>query len=157
MPDHTKKGELIAEIQGAGHEVLVTKLSDGLTELQAIKLEAELIAAFGVVENGGLLLNSVRPSGVAKGRRRDVVVPTGAPEKAQLGLSLLLGAVLELAKANPNGVTNAEVCHSLGLHSNYGGGSKDYLSWSLIGLLMQDGQLKRDDRMGKGKHIAQVR
>jgi hypothetical protein len=157
VPDSTKKGQLITEIKNAGHEVLVTKISDDLTELQAIKLEAELIAAFGLAENGGLLLNSVRPSGVAKGRTRDVVIPAGAPEKAQLGLSLLLDAVLELAKANPKGVTNAEVCHSLGLHSNYGGGSKDYLSWSLIGLLMQDGQLRRDDRIRKGKHIAQVR
>ena len=109
VPDATRKGQLIAEIKRAGREVLVTKVSEDLTELQAIKLEAELIAAFGLAENGGLLLNSVRPSGAAKGRVRDVVLPTGALEKAQLGLSLLLDAVLELAKANPKGVTNAEV------------------------------------------------
>jgi hypothetical protein len=39
--------------------------------------------------------------------------------------------------------------------NNYGGGSKDYLSWSLLGLLMQEGKLKRDDTVGK--HVAQVR
>jgi uncharacterized protein len=84
-------------------------------------------------------------------------VPLGAAEKAQLGLQLLQDAVLELAKANPTGVTNSETCHALGLHSNYGGGSKDYLRWSLLGLLMQDGKLRRDDAVGKGKHVAQVR
>ena len=123
-PDSTKKGQLIAEIQKDGHDVLVSKVCEDLSELQAIRLEAELIAALGVKETGGLLLNSVRPTGVAQGRKRDVVIPDGTPEKAQLGLNLLLDAVLELAKANPNGVTNADVCHALGLHSNYGGGSR---------------------------------
>jgi len=65
--------------------------------------------------------------------------------------------VLELAKANAKGVTNSDVCHSLGLHSNYAGGSKDYLSWSVIGLLMQEGRLKRVDSGGRGYHQAQVR
>jgi hypothetical protein len=48
------------------------------------------------------------------------------------------------AQANDGGITNAEVCHSLGLHSNYAGGSKDYLSWSILGLLMKEGRLKRE-------------
>jgi uncharacterized protein len=157
LPDKTKKGLRIADIKKAGSDVLVTKACEGLTELQAIRLEAELIAVFGLAETGGLLLNSVRPSGLAKGRNRGMVLPTGAAEKAQLGLTLLQDAVMELAQANPGGVTNSDVCHSLGLHSNYGGGSKDYLSWSVIGLLMQEGRLKRDDSLGKGRHFAQVR
>jgi len=156
-PDQTQKGRLISEIKAAGQEVLVSKVCENLSEIQAIRLEAELIAALGLKDSGGLLLNSVRPTGVARGRQRDLVIPTGVVEKAQLALSLLLDSVLELAKANPNGVTNADVCHTLGLHSNYGGGSKDYLSWSLIGLLMQNGQLKRDDSKGKGRHVPQVR
>jgi hypothetical protein len=87
-----------------------------------------------------------------------MILPTEAAEKAQLGLTLLQDAVMELAQANPNGVTNSDDCHSLGLHSNYGGGSKDYLSWSVIGLLIQEeGRLRRDDSQGKGRHFAQVR
>jgi uncharacterized protein len=46
-PDNTRKGRRIREIQQAGLELIVSKLSDGLSELQALKLEAELIAAFG--------------------------------------------------------------------------------------------------------------
>jgi uncharacterized protein len=132
VPDNTKKGQRILEIKDSGYDVLVTKACEDLTELQALRLEAELIAAFGLEGAGGLLLNSVQPSGNRSQRKLNVVVPLGAAEKAQLGLQLLQDAVLELAKANSKGVTNAEVCHALGLHSNYGGGSKDYLSWSLL-------------------------
>jgi uncharacterized protein len=110
----------------------------------------------GTISTGGTLTNSVVPSGEAR-KRLSIVVPLGAPEKAQLGLSLLKDAVLELAKANAKGVTNSDVCHSLGLHSNYAGGSKDYLSWSVIGLLMQEGRLKRVNSGGRGYHQAQVR
>ena len=59
-------------------------------------------------------------------------------EKAQVALELLKSAVLELAQANPDGITNSDTAKTLGLQSNYLGGSKDYLSWSLLGLLMQE-------------------
>jgi hypothetical protein len=122
--------------------VLVTVVCDGLTELQALKMEAELISSFGTIASGGILTNSVMPTGKRGTARRDLIIPLGAPEKAQLGVSLLKDAVMELAQANESGVTNSEVCHALGLHSNYSGGSKDYLSWSILGLLMKEGQLR---------------
>ncbi len=74
-----------------------------------------------------------------------------------MGLNLLKGAVLELAQANVRGITNSDVCHALGLHSNYLGGSKDYLSWSILGLLMKEGRLKRRNVGRRGYHQAQVR
>lgn len=80
----------------------------------------------------------------------------GAPEKAQLGLSLLKDAVLELAKANPSGIRNSDASKALGLESDYAGGSKDYLAWSLLGLLMREGKLRRDEAAGRGRHVAQV-
>jgi hypothetical protein len=126
----------------SGNEVLVTVVCDDLTEVQALRIEAELIASLGTINTGGILTNSVVPSGEAR-KRLSIVVPLGAPEKAQLGLALLKDAVLELAKANATGVTNSDVCHSLGLHSNYAGGSK--------------GRLKRVNSGGRGYHQAQVR
>jgi len=143
-PDGTRKGGRIQEIAKAGYKVLVSPLVEDLSEVQAMKLEAELIAAFGTEDTGGLLSNSVIPSGTVHKLRRDVVVPQGIKEKAQLGLQLLKGAVLEFAKANPKGITNSDAASILGLRSDYGGGSKDYLSYSVIGLLMRDGLLKRD-------------
>jgi hypothetical protein len=154
-PDDSRKGKKIKEIEAASHEVLVTRLVDELSEMQAIRLEAELIASFGTVETGGLLLNSVLPSGLSTKTRNSVVVPSGVKEKAQLALALLKDAVLELAKANPNGISNSDAASLLGLRSDYGGGSKDYLSYSVLGILMREGKLERA-AISK-KHIARVR
>ena len=153
-PDSTRKGLRIQEIISSGGAVLVTRLVDSLTEPQAMKLEAELIAAFGTVDTGGLLTNTVLPSGLGKKARTAVVVPSGAKEKAQLGLALLKESLLELAKANPKGVTNSDAASLLGLRSDYGGGSKDYLSYSVMGLLMREGKLERDST--SRKHMARV-
>lgn len=157
LPDDTAKGKRIAELQGEGFEVVVTVLADELTEPQSIKLEAEMIAAFGTEATGGVLTNSVIPTGRQPQTRAELVIPSGVREKAQIGLNLLKSAVVELAKANRTGVTNADVARALGLQSDYGGGSKDYLSFSLLGLLMRDGQMQRDETAGRGRHVAKLR
>lgn len=151
--DTTRKGKRIAEIRAEGYEVVTAVLADELTEAQALKLEAELIAAFGTVDTGGLLTNSVVPSGAAPKPRRNLTIPAGVVEKAQIGLELLKSAVLELAQANPEGITNADTSKSLGLQSDYSGGSKDYLSWSILGLLMREGKMIRAEEK---KHRAVV-
>jgi uncharacterized protein len=107
------------------------------------------------VDTGGLLTNSVLPSGLAPKRRAEVVVPSGVKEKAQLGLSLLKEAVIEFTKINPKGISNSEAAGLLGLRGDYGGGSKDYLSYSVIGLLMREGRLERDPV--PRKHICRVK
>lgn len=153
-PDGSRKGRRIREIVAEGKEVLVTQLAAGLSELQAIKIEAELISAFGTEATGGMLTNVVIPSGNVSKVRKTLVVPEGVLEKAQLGLALIKDAVIELAKANPNGITNSDAASALSIRSDYGGGSKDYLSYSVLGLLMRDGKLARQ---GSSKlHVAQV-
>ncbi len=154
--DATAKGHRIRQILENGATVMVAMLAENLDEHQAIRLEAELISAFGTEATGGILTNSVIPSGNAVIARRTLNVPTGVQEKAQIGVTLLKDAVLELAKANSDGITNSDVSKALGLQSDYGGGSKDYLSWSLLGLLMREGRLKRDDNIAKGRHVATV-
>ena len=153
--DESRKGQRIREIHAARHKVLVSTMVDSLSEAQAMKLEAELIAAFGTEETGGILTNAVVPTGLGKKVRPSLVVPHGAREQAQLGLSLLKQAILEFAKANAKGITNSDAASLLGLRSDYGGGSKDYLSYSIIGLLMREGKLARDSTTKK--HVAQVR
>lgn len=152
--DVTRKGRRIAEILASEQKVITTVLADDLTEVQALKLEAELIAAFGTEENGGILTNSVQPSGVVNKDHKTLVVPAGAREKAQIGLQFLKDAVLELAQANPNGVMNSDVTKVFGLQSDYAGGSKDYLSWSILGILMREGKMERED--GSRKHRALI-
>ena len=72
-----------------------------------------------------------------------MVVPQGAVERAQLGLELLKTAILELAKASPEGITNSDAASLLGLRSDYRGKQKDYLSYSVLGLLLREGKIKR--------------
>ena len=153
-PDETRKGVRVTEITRTGAKVLVTRLVDLLTESQALKLEAELISALGTEETGGILTNTVMPSGLGRKARTSVVVPSGTKEKAQIGLALLKEAVLEMAKSNAKGISNSDAASLLGLRSDYGGGSKDYLSYSVIGILMREGKLRRDET--SRKHVAQV-
>ena len=153
-PDATRKYARIREILEAGIKPMVEILVDDLTEAQALRLEAELIAAFGTVDSGGLLTNAVIPTGVGGKQRKGVVVPQGAVERAQLGLELLKTAILDLAKANPVGITNSDVASLLGLRSDYRGRQKDYLSYSILGLLLREGKIRRET--DTKRHMANV-
>lgn len=153
-PDDTRKGKRIKEILTSGGKVIVTRLVNDLTEMESLRLEAELIAAFGTEEMGGWLTNSIVPSNQGRRSKREVILPQGSLERAQLGVSLLKQAVLEFAQANSAGVTNAEVASQLGLRSEYAGGSKDYLSYSVLGLLLREGKLQK--AKGTRRHIATV-
>ena len=53
-PDKTRKNARIEEIKRAGREPLISILVDNLPENHALRLEAELISAFGTEETGGL-------------------------------------------------------------------------------------------------------
>ncbi len=98
-----------------------------------------------------MLTNAVVPSGLGGKSRKDVVVPQGSIERAQLGLQLMKTAILELAKANPTGITNSDAASLLGLHSDYLGKQKDYLSYSVLGLLMREGKVVRETETHKHK------
>jgi uncharacterized protein len=143
-PDSTRKSQKIKEILDAGRKPLIEILVDELTETQALRIEAELISAFGTIDSGGLLTNSVIPAGLASKKRKDIVIPQGIVERAQLGLGLLKAAILELAKANPEGITNSDAASILGLRSDYNGKQKDYLSYSILGLLLREGKIERE-------------
>jgi uncharacterized protein len=152
--DSSSKGQTIRAIRDAGREVLTVKLAENLTEAEALKLEAELIGAFGTERSGGCLTNAVVPTGIKIETRDSVNVPAGLVEKAQIGLNLLKATVWELTRANDKGVTNYDVAKCLGLQSDYGGGSKNYLSYSVLGVLMREGKVKR---LANKKHKAAVR
>lgn len=149
--DDSDKGQTIQAIIESGLQVIHTVMADNLTEAQSLKLEAELIAAFGTKNHGGILTNKVRPNPNTINKKIKANIPEGCYEKAQMGLELIKSAVMEMAKANEKGISNSDAAKYLGLQSDYGGGSKDYLSYSVLGLLMKDGKIIRTDNK---KHIA---
>lgn len=154
--DNTRKYARIKEIFESGKKPIVDILVDDITESQALKLESELIAAFGTEETGGLLTNAVVPSGLGGKQRDGVVVPQGSVERAQLGLDLLKSAILEMARANPGGISNSDAASLLGLRSDYRGKQKDYLSYSVLGILMREGKIERAEGSTRPMHIAKA-
>jgi hypothetical protein len=151
-PDRTKKYARIEDIKREGKQPIVDILVEDLTEAQALRLESELISAFGTEETGGLLTNSVVPAGLGGKQRAGIVVPQGAVERAQLGLEFLKASILELTKANPNGILNSDAASLLGLRSDYQGKQKDYLSYSILGLLLREGKIVRVEGL-RPRHI----
>lgn len=140
------KGRRIREIREAGQEPVSQILISGLSDPQAHLLEAQLISAFGTMSTGGILTNQVIPGGERRSGRGEVTIPWGAPERAAVGRELLCEVVLDLVKLNPQGVTNADVASVLGLRSDHQGGAKDYLSYSILGLLLSRNLIAKEGK-----------
>ncbi len=153
-PDASAKSARIEEIRAARTEPIVEVLISELSEAAALRIEAELIAAFGTTATGGPLTNQVVPTGKKKVAQLNVVMPSGSLEKAQVGLSLIKSAVLDLVRANPKGLSNGDVTSALGLQSDYRGGSINYLAYSILGLLLRDGTVVRSGVGSSQRHVA---
>jgi uncharacterized protein len=67
-------------------------------------------------------------------------------DKAQEGVNLLKQAILETLKTHPEGLRNADIANTLDIRSDYLGGNKDYLSWSILGLLLNEKAIERKGR-----------
>lgn len=140
--DDTRKGIYIKEILDSDAEVIVSQLVSDLTEIQALKIESELISSFGTIDSGGLLYNTVVPTGKIHRIQNNINVPIGVIDKAQIGVTLLKDAIEDFAEANVNGISNSDSAHYLGLQSDNGGKQQDYLTYSVLGLLMKEGRIK---------------
>ena len=151
----TRKVRRIREIRSAGLEPIVKSLVTELSESEALRIEAQLISAHGTLETGGTLLNRVVPTGERRSRS-EVAVPQGSVEKAQIGLALLKESIRELAAANPDGITNSDAVLALGLQSDHKGEQRNYLSWSVLGILMREGSINKATR-GAGARYKYVK
>lgn len=153
------KLKVIREIHAAGIEYQAMKLVTDLTEEQALRIEMQLIAAYGLRANGGSLVNVVQPVNPSARPSKAVRCHAGGPERAQMALNLLKDEVAALAQMNPQGITNANVAHTLGLHSSHAGGQTNHLSYSILGLLLLEGRLikgrlRNEVRYWNPKHFA---
>jgi hypothetical protein len=77
-----------------------------------------------------------------------------ARQRAQTGVYLIKEAVLEVLRDRPEGLSNAEIASLLDIRSRYGKKSEDFLSWSILGLLLNEKKIQRN---GRKYEIAQVR
>jgi|WetSurMetagenome_2_1015567.scaffolds.fasta_scaffold111343_3 hypothetical protein len=63
-------------------------------------------------------------------------------QQAENGLSLVKQAIIGYITAHPEGVTNAQVATDLLLESDFEGKHQNYLSWSILGLLVNEGLIR---------------
>ncbi len=70
---------------------------------------------------------------------------TTAYSMAQMGLRQIEQAIIRLLETNPQGLRNAQVADLLGLHSDFRGNQKDYLTYSVLGGLIAKGKATRND------------
>ena len=63
-------------------------------------------------------------------------------QKAQQGRDLIQDAVLELVGASKHAMTHAEIVNALDIPSDFEGTGKNYLSWSILGLLVNAGRIQ---------------
>lgn len=144
-PDITRKGKYIKEILNDGFNIIITKLADHLTEEDALRIEMELISCLGSIDNNGILYNSITPRSISsKLKPNNISLPDDAIMKAQLGLKLIKEAIVAFINENPQGITNSNCAHYLGLQSNNEGRQQDYLTYSILGLLIADGEIKSE-------------
>lgn len=144
-PDITRKGKYIKEILNDGFNIIITKLVDHLTEEDALRIEMELISCLGSIDNNGILYNSITPRSISsKLKPNNISLPDDAIVKAQLGLKLIKEAIVAFINENPQGITNSNCAHYLGLQSNNEGRQQDYLTYSILGLLIADGEIKSE-------------
>ena len=75
-------------------------------------------------------------------------------DKAQAGLELIKEAILSELRAHTDGMTNAEIVHQLGLASDFEGQNRNYLSWSILGILIGEGKVRQTgERQSKAYHL----
>ena len=64
---------------------------------------------------------------------------------AQTGLQRVEDAFLEWSEHHPKRLSNVDIAEILGLHSSVRGGRRNYLTYSILGGLLADGRIARDE------------
>ena len=71
----------------------------------------------------------------------------GTKDAAQEGLNLIKDAILAELRSESEGLRNADLAERLGLRSDIRGKQKDYLTYSVLGLLLASDRVKqRNDK-----------
>lgn len=77
-----------------------------------------------------------------------------AHEQAQAALEQLKLAIVEHLAQHPEGSGNVDVADALGLRSDFEGEQKDYLSWSILGILINENRVRYEKVNGRRRYFA---
>lgn len=67
-------------------------------------------------------------------------------EKSKKAVALLKEAILEIIESANDGIGNSDIARVLELESDFEGKQKNYLSWSVFGLLVNEGKIRYEKR-----------
>ena len=70
-------------------------------------------------------------------------------DKARHGLDLLKTAICDYLRQHPEGVQHAAIARDLDLESDFEGSQRNYLSWSVLGLLVNKKKVNYARRGGR--------
>ena len=76
-----------------------------------------------------------------------------ARQIAQDGLQNIESAILELLERKPEGLSNVEIAELLDLRSDFRGGSRNYLTYSVLGGLLRRGKVRREGEHRSAKYL----
>jgi uncharacterized protein len=79
-----------------------------------------------------------------------------AKQKATMGLALIKEALLDHLEAHKEGLRNADLARDLGLESDHEGQQKDYLTYSILGLLLKECQVDKVKRGAKTYYVRTI-
>ena len=71
------------------------------------------------------------------------------PDRAQVheGLSLIKSSILMLLYRKRRGLSNAEIARALDLTSDQNGRMRNMLSWSILGILVKEGKVRKSGNL----------
>jgi len=77
-----------------------------------------------------------------------------AHEQVQEPLGQLKEAVVAYLAEYPEGCSNVNVADALGLRSDFEGKNQDYLSWSILGFLVNENRVRYEKANNRRRYFA---
>lgn len=77
-----------------------------------------------------------------------------AHEQVQEPLGQLKEAVVAYLADHPEGCSNVNVADALGLRSDFEGKNQDYLSWSILGFLVNENRVRYEKANNRRRYFA---
>lgn len=80
---------------------------------------------------------------------------TNPKQRAIEGLNMIETAILEYIGSSTDGVSNSDIAKDLGLESDISGKHRNYLSWSILGNLLNKGLVQKVGHGRSSRYLTQ--
>lgn len=80
---------------------------------------------------------------------------TNPKQRATEGLNMIEAAILEYIDSSSDGVSNSDIAKDLGLESDISGKHRNYLSWSILGNLLNKGLVQKVGHGRSSRYLTQ--